>query len=77
MSDSDVYYKVDPHTDRGIHRYSNKAKWANYDEFKLKKPLVFMVYIKLYQRFNPFEPEFTIVVFIHYKSRIAVAILDL
>ena len=27
--------------------------------------------------FNPFKPEFTIVVFIHYKPRIAVAILDL
>ena len=27
--------------------------------------------------FNPFQPEFTIVIFIHYKPRIAVAILDL
>ena len=26
---------------------------------------------------NPFEPEFTIVILIHYKTRIAVAILDL
>ena len=26
---------------------------------------------------NPLKPEFTIVIFIHYKSRIAVAILDL
>ena len=26
---------------------------------------------------NPFKPEFTIAIFIHYKSRIAVAILDL
>ena len=26
---------------------------------------------------NPFKSEFTIVIFIHYKSRIAVAILDL
>ena len=26
---------------------------------------------------NPFRPEFTIVIFIHYKPRIAVAILDL
>ena len=25
---------------------------------------------------NPFKPDFTIVIFIHYKSRIAVAILD-
>ena len=27
--------------------------------------------------FNPFEPEFIIVIFIHYKPRIAAAILDL
>ena len=27
--------------------------------------------------FNPFKPEFTIVIFIYYKPRIAVAILDL
>ena len=26
---------------------------------------------------NPFKPDFTIVIFIHYKPRIAVAILDL
>ena len=28
-------------------------------------------------KFNPFNPEFTIVIFIHYKPRIAAAILDL
>ena len=27
--------------------------------------------------FNPFKPEFTMVIFIHYKPQIAVAILDL
>ena len=27
--------------------------------------------------FNPFKPEFTSVIFIHYKSRIAAAILNL
>ena len=27
--------------------------------------------------FNPFKPEFTIVIFIHYKPRIAVTIFDL
>ena len=26
---------------------------------------------------NPFKPEYTIVIFIHHKPRIAVAILDL
>ena len=30
-----------------------------------------------YRRFNPFRPEFTTVISIHYKPRIAVAILDL
>ena len=29
------------------------------------------------ERFNPFKPEFTIDIFIHYKPRIAVAIFDL
>ena len=29
------------------------------------------------RRLNPFKPDFTIVIFIHYKPRIAVAILDL
>ena len=35
-----------------------------------------MAWTKIIQRFNPFKPEFTIVIFIHYKPRIAVAILD-
>ena len=30
-----------------------------------------------FNMFNPFKPEFTIVIFIHNKPRIAVAILDL
>ena len=36
--------------------------------------------IKFHYKFfhiNPLKPEFTIVIFIHYKPRIAVAILDL
>ena len=58
------------------HSYSNESERANediYDDFKCKKILVSMVF----QRFNPFKLEFTIVIFIHYKSRIAVAVLDL
>ena len=39
--------------------------------------VVFTVCIEVFQRLNPFEPEFTIVIFIHNKSLIAVAILDL
>ena len=34
-----------------LHRYSNKAEWVNqdtYDDFKLRKPLVSMLYIKKY-----------------------------
>ena len=38
-----------------------------------------MVYTctNIFQRFNPFKPVFTIVIFIHYKPRIAGAILAL
>ena len=32
--------------------------------------------IKNIQRFKPFEPEFTIVVFIHYKPRIPRLVVD-
>ena len=35
-----------------------------------------IVFARMYS-FNPFKPEFTIVIFIHYKPRIAVAILEL
>ena len=31
----------------------------------------------MFRAFNPFKPLFTIVIFIHYKPRIAIAILDL
>ena len=37
----------------------------------------FVVLIIGLEPFNLFKPEFTIVIFIHYKPRIAVAILDL
>ena len=33
--------------------------------------------MKQKEQINPFNPEFIIVIFIHYKPRIAVAILDL
>ena len=41
------------------------------------KPFGLVDFYKIIQRFNPFKPEFIIVIFIHYKPRIAVAILDL
>ena len=43
----------------------------------MKNPLVSFFYTEIFQRVNPFKPEFTIVIFIHYKPRIAVTILDL
>ena len=36
-----------------------------------------MFFYKLFQRFNPFKLELTIVIVIHHKPRIAVSILDL
>ena len=36
-----------------------------------------MVHAIIFYGFNPFKPKFTIVIFIHYKSQIAVPILDL
>ena len=54
---------------------ANKTLW------KAGKPKTcIQVYIFLMQvkhNINPFRPEFTFVIFIHYKPRIAVAILDL
>ena len=44
---------------------------------KLKQSFNVLGLYKIIQRFNPYKPEFTIVIFIHYKPRIAVAILDL
>ena len=41
-----------------------------------KKPSGFLICIKIFRRFNPFKPEFTIVIIIQYKPQIAVAILD-
>ena len=41
------------------HRYSNEAERANiYDGFKLKNPLVSIIYTKTFQRFNPLSAEF-------------------
>ena len=59
--------------------HSNEAETANWDicdDFKLKHPWSLDWY-KTYQHLNPFKPEFTMVIFIHYQPRIAVAILDL
>ena len=66
--------------------YSNEAERANldiFDDFKFKKPFGLLVYIQNISallrigQLNPFKPEITIAILIHYKPRIAVAILDL
>ena len=46
-----------------------------YDDKKLKKNiLVTMVYPRIFKSFNSFKPEFTIVIFIHYKPRIRLVV---
>ena len=46
--------------------YSNESERANKDIYDdIENPLVPMVYKKVCQRFNPFKPEFTIVIFNH------------
>ena len=42
-----------------------------------KNPFDIHDFYKKLSALNPFNPEFTIVIFIHYKPRIAAAILDL
>ena len=44
---------------------------------KMNDHVQMIVQIMLSGWVDPFRPEFTIVIFIHYKPRIAVAILDL
>ena len=41
------------------------------------RAITLIVHVNPNHYFNPFKPEFTIVIYIHYKPRIAVAILDL
>ena len=55
--------------------YSNLGHSTIYEEDKLTK--IHDGFISTDIIFNPFKPEFTIVIFIHYKPRIAAAILDL
>ena len=60
------------------HRYSNEAEIADiYDDYIYDDSFDFFFYRKTIQRFKGFRPEFTIFIFIHNKSRIAVAILAL
>ena len=54
------------------------GKFTSIENYTTFKNHVFLWLNLIFTRvFNPFKPEFTIVVFIHYKPRIAVAILDL
>ena len=48
--------------------------------FLVEKTCCSLLFIQIYLsvvRVNPFKPEFTIVIFIHYKPRFAGAILEL
>ena len=53
-----------------------RGRWAN-SKPTLSQRLMFVVIQRFECIINPFNPEFTIVIFIHYKPRIAAAILDL
>ena len=53
-----------------------RRRWTSIEITLVQCP-VFARYRMSATAINPFKPEFTIVIFIHYKSRIAVAILDL
>ena len=44
---------------------------------EVKTFCIHSMYYSYLEYLNPFKPEFTIVIFIYYKPRIAVAILDL
>ena len=61
------------------HRITNSPNEAVFIVKKLISSHFLMYLYRIYKLscFNPFRPEFTIVIFIHYKPRIAVAILDL
>ena len=55
----------------------NSKKWVG---GKLATAIIYIFFFYKQHfliHFNPFKPQFTIVIFIHYKPRIAVAILDL
>ena len=45
--------------------------------FRLYDSILDIFMVCNYNKINPFRPEFTIIIFIHYKPRIAVAIPDL
>ena len=56
----------------GLHVFLNIQRFQGYIN-----PCAAEVFVFIFISFNPFKPEFTIVIFIHYKPRIAVAIFDL
>ena len=54
-----------------------RCKWIYVQIVLIFHHVFFHIHEECPNCFNPFKPEFTIVIFIHYKPRIAVAILDL
>ena len=57
--------------------YLKLGIWTKFPASNMRKPYLFFIYEKFNYSINPLKPEFTIVIFIHYKPWIAVAILDL
>ena len=51
-------------------------KWY-YAQEKANADVMLVRSLRRWLNINPFKPEFTIVIFIDYKPRIAIAILDL
>ena len=62
---------------QNAYKYSIKYNNMEYKKSKVDPALKGLSAEHDYNRFNPFNPEFTIVIFTHYKTRIAAAILDL
>ena len=62
---------------QNAYEYSIKYNTMEYKKSKVDPALKGLSAKHDYKRFNPFNAEFTIVIFTHYKPRIAAAILDL
>ena len=80
--DFNLTSKVDPRTEVKLTKELTKtfmaiSNWKIFWSPWFIQNIFIALRIKALKYFNPFKPEFTIVIFIHYKPRIAVAILDL
>ena len=58
-------------------RYTNLMGRGSGIQMLWSEPVIFIAFPNIPRLPDPFKPEFPIVIFIHYKPRISVAILDL